>query len=91
MSTNIYVGNLSFNASENDLGCLFDQYGEVLSVRIITDRDTNRSKGFGFVEMGEPSAAQTAISALNESEWYDRKIVVNEARERVARPQSSYR
>lgn len=91
MSTKIYVGNLSFNASENDLEELFAQYGEVVSARIITDRDTNRSKGFGFIEMAEAPAAEAAISELNEKEWFDRKIVVNEARERVERPRNNYR
>jgi RNA recognition motif-containing protein len=91
MSTKIYVGNLSFKAMENDLEDLFAQYGEVSSVRIITDRQTNRSKGFGFVEMGDASAATAAISALNEKEWMDRKIVVNEARDREERPRNNYR
>ncbi|MDA3851641.1 MAG: RNA-binding protein [Spirochaetaceae bacterium] len=85
MSTNIYVGNMSFNAHENDLQDLFAQYGEVSSVRIISDRDTGRSKGFGFVVMEDSSAAEAAISSLNESEWLDRKIVVNVARERTQR------
>ena len=91
MSTKIYVGNLSFKAMENDLEDLFAQYGEVTSVRIITDRQTNRSKGFGFVEMGDASAAAAAISALNEKEWMTRKIVVNEARDREERPRNNYR
>ena len=91
MSTKIYVGNMSFDASENDLGELFAQYGEVVSVRIISDRNTYRSKGFGFVEMVDATAATAAISALNEYEWLGRKIVVNEARERTESTQNNYR
>lgn len=90
MSTKIYVGNMSFNASENDLGELFAQYGEVISVKIISDRETYRSKGFGFIEMGDASAATAAISALNETDWLDRKIVVNEARQRTERSHNNY-
>ena len=91
MSTKIYVGNMSFDASENDLGELFAQYGEVVSVRIISDRNTYRSKGFGFVEMVDATAATAAISALNEYEWLGRRIVVNEARERTESTQNTYR
>lgn len=82
MSKKIYVGNLSWNTDDNDLGNLFAQYGEVVSARIIIDRNTNRSKGFGFVEMAESDAAVAAISELNGSEVDGRNIRVNEAEER---------
>lgn len=87
MSKKLYVGNLSYEAQEHDLESMFSQYGEVVSVRIITDRDTNRSKGFGFVEMADGSAADAAISALNGKEWKNRELKVNEARDREERPQ----
>jgi RNA recognition motif-containing protein len=91
MSKKIYVGNLSYEAQEQDLESMFAQYGEVVSVRIITDRDTNRSKGFGFVEMADGSAADAAISELNGREWKSRELKVNEARDRDERPQRGYR
>jgi RNA recognition motif-containing protein len=79
---NIYVGNLSFRASEQDVENLFTQYGEVSSARIITDKFTGRSRGFAIVEMGDDSAANSAISALHEKEFMERNLVVNEARPR---------
>ncbi len=82
MSKNIYVGNLSWNTAENDLNNLFAQYGEVISARIITDRETYRSKGFGFVEMADNGAADAAISAINGSELDGRNLRVNEAESR---------
>ncbi|WP_028975457.1 RNA recognition motif domain-containing protein [Spirochaeta cellobiosiphila] len=82
MSKKIYVGNLSWNTTEDDLTNLFAQYGEVLSVNIIIDRDTNRSKGFGFIEMAEDDAATAAISTFNGKELDGRNIRVNEAEER---------
>lgn len=82
MSKKIYVGNLSWNTEEHDLNNLFAQYGEVISTRIIIDRNTNRSKGFGFIEMADSSAAEAAISALNGTELDGRNIRVNEAEER---------
>jgi RNA recognition motif-containing protein len=91
MAANLYVGNISFNAAENDLGDLFAQFGQVNSVKIITDRDTNRSKGFGFVEMDDQGAAEEAIQALNNSSWMDRNLVVNLARERTERPRNNFR
>lgn len=91
MSTKIYVGNMSFNANEDELGELFAEYGNVVSVRIISDRNTYRSKGFGFIEMEDVSSAKAAISALNEKDWMDRKLIVNEARERTDRSQNNYR
>ena len=84
MSKRIYVGNLSYQTTENDLNNLFGQVGDVESVNIITDRDTGRSKGFGFVEMGNEDA-EKAIAQLNGSELNGRSITVNEARPREDR------
>src|SRR5688500_8738822 len=77
---NIYVGNLSWNLKDQDLSNLFTSYGEVVSAKIVTDKFTNRSKGFGFVEMANDDQAQAAIAALNGSEVDGRNIVVNESR-----------
>ena len=77
---NIYVGNLSWNLKDQDLSTLFATYGEVGSAKIVTDKFTNRSKGFGFVEMPNDDQAQAAIAALNGSEVDGRNIVVNESR-----------
>jgi RNA recognition motif-containing protein len=82
MSKNIYVGNLSYSIDDQELERLFSQHGTVKSARVITDRDTNRSKGFGFVEMEDNSEAEAAIAALNGTEVDNREIKVNEARER---------
>ncbi len=77
---NIYVGNLSWNLKDQDLSNLFSSHGEVISAKIVTDKFTGRSKGFGFVEMSNDDQAQAAISALNGSEVDGRNIVVNESR-----------
>jgi RNA recognition motif-containing protein len=77
---NIYVGNLSWNLSDQDLSNLFTPFGEVASAKIVTDKFTQRSKGFGFVEMPNDDEAQAAISQLNGSEVDGRNIVVNESR-----------
>jgi RNA recognition motif-containing protein len=77
---NIYVGNLSWNLKDQDLSNLFASHGEVVSAKIVTDKFTNRSKGFGFVEMANDDQAQAAIAALNGSEVDGRNIVVNESR-----------
>jgi cold-inducible RNA-binding protein len=82
---NIYVGNLSFNASENDLEDTFGEFGEVASVNIIKDRDTGRSRGFAFVEMSDSNAAQEAIEQVNLREIAGRSVTVNEARPREDR------
>ena len=84
--TNIYVGNLSYQSGEDDLRELFAQYGEVQKVSIIKDRDSGRSKGFGFVEMADTAAARKAIDALNDQELKGRKLRINEARPREERP-----
>jgi RNA recognition motif-containing protein len=77
---NIYVGNLSWNLKDEDLSNLFAQHGEVTSAKIVLDKFTNRSKGFGFVEMTNDEEAQAAIAALNGAEVDGRNLVVNESR-----------
>ena len=77
---NIYVGNLSWNLKDQDLSNLFASHGEVISAKIVNDKFTNRSKGFGFVEMANDAEAQAAIAALNGTEVDGRNIVVNESR-----------
>lgn len=84
MTQKIYVGNLSFDTSESDLSTLFAEVGQVESARIITDRDTGRSRGFGFVEMSEENAAK-AISQFNGTELDGRALTVNEAKPQVKR------
>ncbi len=84
--TSIYVGNLPYGASEDDLTQLFSTHGEVSRANIIQDRETGRSRGFGFVEMSDASAAQAAIEALNGTELDGRTLVVNEARPKADRP-----
>jgi len=84
--TNIYVGNLSYGATEEDIRQAFAQYGEVSSVNIITDRETGRSRGFAFVEMPNADEAKEAIKNLNETELAGRAVTVNEARPRADRP-----
>jgi RNA recognition motif-containing protein len=83
---NIYVSNLSFNFQDEDLHNLFNSYGEVTSAKIITDRETGRSRGFGFVEMADDEAAKQAISELDNSSIEGRNIRVNEAKPREERP-----
>ena len=80
---NIYVGNLSWGMSDQGLENLFAEHGSVTSAKIITDRMTNRSRGFGFVEMSD--GAEAAIAALNDAEIEGRKLVVNESRPRETR------
>ena len=77
---NIYVGNLSYDATEDDLREAFGRYGAVTSARLITDRDTGRPRGFGFVEMENEGEANEAIEALNNTDLVGRTITVNEAR-----------
>jgi RNA recognition motif-containing protein len=79
----LYVGNISFDTTETGLHTLFAQAGEVASVAIITDRDTGANRGFAFVEMATPEAAQTAIERFDGSTLDDRQIKVNEAKERT--------
>ncbi len=86
MAKNIYVGNLSYDTRDDGLAAAFEQYGEVRSARVITDRETGRSRGFGFVEMEDNEAADSAIAALNGAELDGRPLRVNEARPREPRP-----
>ena len=79
---NISVGNLDFGVEENDLREVFEEYGSVSSTKIITDKFTGRSKGFGFVEMDDNDSANKAINDLNGSQFENRDMVVNEARPR---------
>jgi len=85
MEVKIYVGNLSYETSEEDLRSLFAQAGEVKSVALIKDRDTGRSKGFAFIEMGTQAEAQKAISSYNGHKVNDRELTVNLAKPREER------
>ncbi|WP_366949841.1 RNA-binding protein [Immundisolibacter sp.] len=85
MMTSIYVGNLPFSATEDQVRALFEQYGTVQSVKLINDRETGRPRGFAFVEM-EPSAAAAAIQHLNGTDMGGRALRINEAQERAPRP-----
>ena len=87
MGTNIYVGNLSYSVRDAELSELFPQFGDVKSAKVIMERDTDRSKGFGFVEMQTEEGAQQAIAALNEQDFKGRALRVNEARPRPERKQ----
>jgi len=86
---NIFVGNLAFSSTDHDLRQLFEPYGVVDKINVITDRDTGRSKGFGFVEMPESQAAQAAMQGLNGKEIDGRALTVNEAKPREPRRESS--
>lgn len=83
---NIYVGNLPYNISNDELKSVFAAFGEVVNARVINDRESGRSKGFAFVEMTEDACAKAAIEALNGQEIGGRKAVVNEARPKEDRP-----
>jgi len=82
MASKLYVGNLSFQSTEDDLRELFQKHGTVASVAIITDRETGRARGFGFVEMSSPAEGQAAIRALDGSNMDGRPLKVNEAQEK---------
>ncbi len=84
----IYVGNLPFTTSEDELRQLFEQHGTVYSVKLVNDRETGRPRGFGFVEM-EPADADAAIEALNGQDLGGRPLRINEARQRTPRPQAN--
>ena len=86
MGSKLYVGNLSYNTTSSDLEQLCGQHGTVQSAEVIQDRDTGRSKGFGFVQMGSDAEAQAAIAALNGQEVDGRNLTVNEAKPREDRP-----
>ena len=88
MGSKLYVGNLSYDTTNSDLQQLFGQHGTVTEATIINDRDTGRSKGFGFVTMGSSEEAQAAISALSGKDMDGRALTVNEAKPREDRPRS---
>jgi len=85
MGKKLYVGNLSYGVNDSTLAQLFEPHGTVQSAQVIMDRDTGRSKGFGFVEMGSDAEAQAAIAALNGKDMEGRSLTVNEARPREER------
>ncbi len=89
---NIYVGNLSWSMTDEDLNSLFTEYGTVSSAKILKDKMNGRSKGFGFVEMEDEEAAKNAIASLNETEHQGRKLIVNESQPRAEgdRPKRSF-
>ena len=89
MSSKLYVGNLSYSTSEASIKALFGQHGEVVSVNLITDRDTGRPKGFGFVEMATPEEAEAAKNAVNGTELDGRTLKVDIAKEMQPRPPRS--
>lgn len=86
MATKLFVGSLPYSVTDDDLSQLFSDFGTVASAKVIFDRETNRSKGFGFVEFENDDEAKAAIDALNNKEVQGRTIVVNEARPQEARP-----
>ncbi|WP_319584285.1 RNA-binding protein [Pseudodesulfovibrio sp. 5S69] len=86
MSKNIYVGNLPWSATEDEVRAAFEAHGQVSSVKLIEDRETGRPRGFGFVEMDDDSAALDAIEALDGKDFGGRNLKVNEAKPRVERP-----
>lgn len=90
MGNKLYVGNLNYGVVDHDLEQLFAQYGSVQSAKVIMDRESGRSKGFAFVEMGSDSEAQAAIEALHESDNGGRKMTVNEARPKEDRGSGGY-
>ena len=90
MNNKLYVGNLSYTVRDDDLNDLFSAYGQVQSAKVMMDRDTGRSKGFGFVEMGSDAEAQAAIDALNEQPFEGRNMAVNVARPREERPRGNF-
>ena len=91
MATRLFVGNINHNATDNDLQDHFSAAGTVLSVNIIQDKFTGKSRGFGFVEMSSPQEAEKAIATFHEKDFQGRALTVNEARPREERPQSGGR
>ena len=90
MATNLFVGGIAYSATDDDLAQHFAAAGTVVSAKIVMDRDTNRSKGFGFVEMSSDEEAKKAIDTLNGSDLNGRAISVNEARPREERPRRDF-
>jgi cold-inducible RNA-binding protein len=89
MAVKLYVGNLPYSTTSDDLRNQFAEFGDVESADVISDRETGRSKGFGFVELATPEAAKAAIDALNGKDFGGRNLVVNEARPREERPRDA--
>jgi cold-inducible RNA-binding protein len=85
MEKRLYVGNLSFDTTEDELHAMFAVHGQITSAKLITDQDTGRSRGFGFVEMSTEEEAKTAIAKMNKAKVNDRELTVNEARPRPER------
>jgi RNA recognition motif-containing protein len=90
MATKLYVGGLAYTVTDDELREMFTSFGDVKSAQVIIDRDSNRSKGFGFVEMGSDSEAQEAITGLNGKDSGGRALLVNEARPKTDRPRNSF-
>jgi cold-inducible RNA-binding protein len=90
MATKLFVGSLPWGVDDAQLEELFAAYGQIVSAKVIVDRDTNRSKGYGFVELEDDAAAKKAVEALNGSDVQGRPIVVNEARPREERPRRDF-
>ena len=86
MATKLFVGNLTYNTTENELQEYFSQAGSVISVNIMQDRATGRSRGFAFIEMGSPAEATKAVEILHQKDFQGRPLTVNEARPREERP-----
>lgn len=86
MNNKLYVGNLAYAVRDNDLEQAFSEFGQVVSAKVMMERDTGRSKGFGFVEMASEAEAQAAINGLNEQQLGGRNLMVNVARPREERP-----
>lgn len=86
MATNLYVGNLSFQSNDDELTRLFAEFGEVVSAKVVMDRETGRSRGFGFVEMANEADANNAVAELDQKDFLGRNIRVNPARPREERP-----
>jgi RNA recognition motif-containing protein len=90
MAKSLYVGNLPWKATSEELLEKFSQFGTVLDARVVKEKETSRSKGFGFVDMEDDSAAQKAIEAMNGYSWDGRSIIVNEARPKTERRERAY-
>ena len=90
MATRLYVGNLPFDVTENDLQDLFSKSGAVTTVQLIQDKVTGKSRGFAFVEMADQAGADAAVKSLNDQDFNGRKLVVNEARAREERPRGNF-
>ncbi len=90
MGTKLYVGNLPFSATDQDLQSMFGEIGTVVSAQVVTDRETGRSRGFGFVEMSKQEEATAAVTRFDQTQWKGRTITVNEARPRADRPAQGY-